>query len=253
MFINSIKKKLSEGKTVIGTFNVCNSSDLVEIAALSGFEFVIIDCEHGPMGAEVSQDLIRAAELRGITPIVRIPNRFESTILHFLDVGAHGIQVPQVNDAQAAKEIISCSKYKPLGSRGLAFPRASDYGLTDASKYTDYANEQTMIITHCENKTCLENLEEICQIPEIDVIFLGPYDMSQSMGVTGQVTHELVENAAKKVLEITKKYGKIAGVYAGNGEVAKRRAEQGFKYIAMGCDTTLYSAKCKEEIEKFKA
>lgn len=251
MIKNKLKRKLNEGIAAIGTFFVCNAPDLVEIAALAGFDFVIIDNEHGPMRSESTQHLIRAAEVRGVTPIVRIPDRLESTILHTIDIGAHGIQVPQVNDANAAKEIIERSKYVPVGKRGLAFPRSADYGMCDINSYTDNANNETLIITHCENKTCLENLEEICQIPEIDVIFLGPYDMSQSMGVTGQVTHELVENAAKRVLEITNKYNKIAGIFAGNGEIAKKRAEQGFKYIAMGMDTTLFSAKCKEEINKF--
>ncbi|WP_313165691.1 aldolase/citrate lyase family protein [Sedimentibacter sp.] len=253
MFENELKKKLKEGKAAIGTFIVCNAPDLVEIAGLAGFDFVIIDNEHGPMRAESTQHMIRAAELRGITPIVRIPDRLESTILHTLDIGAHGIQVPQVNNARAAKEIIERSKYEPMGKRGLAFPKSADYGMSGILNFTGHSNEQTLIITHCENKTCLENLEEICKIPEIDVIFLGPYDMSQSMGVTGQVTHELVENAANKVIELTKKYNKIAGVFAGNGEAAKKRAEQGFQYIAMGMDTTLYSAKCVEEINKFNS
>lgn len=251
MIKNKLKEKLNAGKAAIGTFIVCNAPDLVEIAGLAGFDFVIIDNEHGPMRAESSQHLIRAAEVRGITPIVRIPDRQESTILHTLDIGAHGIQVPQVNDVEAAKEIIERSKYQPVGKRGLAFPRSADYGLCDISNYTDNANKETLIITHCENKICLDNLEEICKIPEIDVIFLGPYDMSQSMGVTGQVTHELVENAAEKVLEVTKRYNKIAGIFAGNGETARKRAEQGFLYIAMGMDTTLFSAKCVEEISKF--
>lgn len=251
MIENKLKRKLLEGKAALGTFMVCNAPDLVEIAGLAGFDFVIIDNEHGPMRAESSQHMIRAAELRGITPIVRIPDRLESTILHILDIGAHGIQVPQVNDADAAKEIVEKSKYQPLGKRGLAFPRSADYGLCDITNYTSAANEETLIITHCENKTCLDNLEDICKIPEIDVIFLGPYDMSQSMGVTGQVTHELVENAAVRVLEITKKYNKIAGIFAGNGEIAKKRAQEGFKYIAIGMDTTLFSAKCLEEINKF--
>ncbi|HCX61772.1 MAG TPA: 4-hydroxy-2-oxovalerate aldolase, partial [Clostridiales bacterium] len=206
MFENKLKKKLKEGKAAIGTFIVCNAPDLVEIAGLAGFDFVIIDNEHGPMRAESTQHMIRAAELRGITPIIRIPDRLESTILHTLDIGAHGIQVPQVNNAQEAKEIIERSKYEPIGKRGLAFPKSADYGMSGISNFTDHSNEQTLIIAHCENKTCLENLEEICKIPEIDVIFLGPYDMSQSMGVTGQVTHELVENAAKKVIEVTRKY-----------------------------------------------
>lgn len=252
MIKNKLKEKLRARETALGTFIVCNAPDLVEIAGLTGFDFVIIDNEHGPMRAESSQHLIRAAEARGITPIVRIPDRLESTILHTLDIGAHGIQVPQVNDAKAAMEIVEKSKYHPTGKRGLAFPRSADYGLCDISAYTGNANEETLIITHCENKTCLENLEEICKIPEIDVIFLGPYDMSQSMGVTGQVTHELVENAARKVLEITKRYNKAAGIFAGNGEVARKRAEQGFKYIAIGMDTVFYSAKCAEEIRKFQ-
>lgn len=251
MFVNKLKNKLKAGEAAIGTFIVSNAPDFVEIAGLAGFDFVIIDNEHGPMRAESSQHMIRAAEVRGITPIVRIPDRLESTILHTLDIGAHGIQVPQVNDYQAAKEIIERSKYEPIGKRGLAFPKSADYGLSCVSNFTEHSNEQTLIITHCENKTCLENLEDICKIPEIDVIFFGPYDMSQSLGVTGQVTHELVENAAKKVLEITKKYNKAAGIFAGNGEVAKKRAAEGFKFIAIGMDITLYSSKCKEEVNKF--
>jgi len=252
VFINELKKKLLDGKSVIGTFITCNAPDLVEICALSGMDFVVIDTEHGPMSAESTQHLIRAADYRGITPIVRIPNRLDSTILHVLDIGAHGIQVPQVNDAQAAKEVVLSSKYEPVGKRGIAFPRSADYGLTDLSKYFDYENNQTMIIVHCENKLGLENLEDICQIPEIDVVFLGPYDMSQSMGVTGQVTHKLVENAAKKVIEVTKKYGKIAGIFVSDGETAKKRQKQGFQYIAMGMDTTLFSSKCIQEIKKFR-
>lgn len=252
MFTNELKKKFARGEAAIGTFMTCNAPDLVEITALAGMDFTIIDTEHGPMTAESTQHLIRAAEHRGITPIVRIPNRLESTILHVLDIGAHGIQVPQVNDAKTAKEIVENSKYKPVGSRGIAFPRSADYGLTDLNKYFDEANRQNMIIAHCENKICLDNLEEICKIPEIDVIFLGPYDMSQSLGITGQVTHELVENAAKKVLEITKKYNKVAGIFVGNGEIAKMREKQGFQYLALGMDTTLFSAKCVQEMKNFR-
>lgn len=252
MVKNHLKRRLAEGKAAVGTFITCNAPDLVEICALTGFDFVVIDLEHGPMSPESAQHLIRAAEFRGISPIIRIPNRFESTILHILDVGAHGIQVPQVNDAQAAQEIIEYSKYSPEGRRGLAFPRSADYGITDLSKYFEHENNETMIITHCENKTCLDNLEAICELPQIDVIFLGPYDMSQSMGVIGNVTHELVENAAKQVLEITARYGKAAGIFAGNGQIARQRAQQGFRYITIGMDTTLYGAKCKQEIDAFK-
>jgi len=253
MVNNRLKKIFAEGKTALGSFISCNAPDLVEVFALTGFDFVVIDNEHGPMGHESSQHLIRAAEFRGITPIVRIPDTMESTILHTLDVGAHGIQVPQVNDPETAQAIVHRSKYYPLGRRGVAFPRSADYGQTDLNKYFEYENSQVMIIAHCENTTCLENLDAICQIPGIDVIFLGPYDMSQSMGITGQVTHPRIQEAAVKVVAAAKKYGKIAGVFAGSGAIAKERAAQGFQYVTVGTETSLLAAKCKQEAEAFRS
>lgn len=253
MVNNRLKKIFAEGGTALGTFVVSNAPDLVEIVGLTGFDFVIVDNEHGPLGHESSQHLIRAAELRGITPIVRIPNYMESTILHTLDIGAHGIQVPQVNDPEIARTIISYSKYHPLGRRGVALPRSADYGLSmDISKYFEHENSQTTVVIHCENTMCLENLDAICQIPGIDVVFFGPYDMSQSMGIPGQITHPRIQEAARKVVETTKKYGKVAGTFTGNGAIAKERAAEGFRYIAIGVDTFLYAAKCKQEIAAFR-
>jgi len=253
MVNNRLRKIFAEGKAALGSFAACNSPDLVEILGIAGFDFIVIDNEHGPMGHESSQHLIRAAELRGMTPIVRVPNAMESTILHTLDVGAHGIQVPQVNDPEIAQAVVNFSKYHPLGKRGVAFPRSADYGLTDLGSYFEYENSQTMIVTHCENVRGLENIEAVCRVPGIDVIFLGPYDMSQSMGITGQVNHPRIEEAAGKVLAAAKKYGKIAGIFVSTGAAARERAAQGFQYITVGMDTTLFAAKCKQEIEAFRS
>lgn len=252
MFTNSLKKMLREGKTAYGIFLACNAPDLAEICGLAGFDFVVIDAEHGPLTTENVLHLIRASEAKQVTPIVRIPNMLESTILHTLDAGAHGIQVPQVNDAAAAASIVKSSKYRPEGDRGIAFPRASDYAINGLSEYFAHANRETMIITHCENKLCLENLEEICKQSDIDVIYFGPYDISQSLGVSGQVTHPLVEEAAEKVLQITAKYGIAAGIYAANGDIARERAQQGFRYITIGMDSVLFGAKCREELAKVR-
>ena len=252
MIQNKLKEQLRCGEAAIGLLAASGSPDMIEIAGLAGFNFVVIDCEHGFIGPESTQNQIRAAELRGITPIVRIPNATESQILHNLDIGAHGIQIPNVNNAQVASDIVTFSKYFPVGRRGIAFPRAADYAMGNLDEYFDHENEQTMIIIHCENKASLENLEEICQIPEIDVVFLGPYDMSQSLGVRGQVTHPKIEEAAQKILDVTKKHNKIAGIYAGGGAAAKVRAKQGFRYILIGIDTVLFGQKCKQEVEAFK-
>ncbi len=251
MVHNWLKQKLKNGESCIGTFLMCDDPDLTELTAIAGFDFAIIDGEHGPLAPETMLAMVRTAELRGMSPIIRIPNHLESSVLHNLDIGAHGIQVPQVNTYEQALAIVGHAKYEPIGHRGVAFPRAADYGFTDLSKYFAYENEQTMIVTHCENKTCLDNLEKICSIPEVDVIFLGPYDMSQSMGVTGQVTHPLVEEAASFVVKTCQKYGKVAGIFCGNGEIARKRAEQGFRYLPIGMDVTLFGAKMKEEYAKF--
>lgn len=251
MINNTLKKDLKNGKKNIGTFVTCNAPDLVEILGLAGFDFIVIDTEHGAMTHESTQHLIRAAELRGITPIVRVPNHEESSILHILDVGAHGIQVPQVNTVDIAQKVIKRSKYAPIGNRGVAFTRSADYGFTDTDNYFDYENQQTLVVVHCENKECLENLEDICKLEDVDVIFLGPYDMSQSLGITGQVHHEKIKEVMKKVLEVTKKYNKAAGIFAGNGSIAREFADMGFQYITIGLDISLFSEKCKQEVSNF--
>lgn len=252
MVNNKIKRMIKEGKVAYGSFLMCDAPDLVEVYALSGFDFLVIDNEHGPLNIQSSQHLIRTCELRGMTPIMRVTNMLESTVLRSLDIGAHGVQVPQVNDKKTAEMLVEYAKYAPRGNRGIAFPRAGDYGMTTPSEYFEIANGETMLITHCENTLCLENLEEICAVPDVDVIFLGPYDMSQSMGIRGQVTHQRIEEAAEYLVKTCRAAGKAAGIFAGNGEAAKKRADQGFQYVTIGMDVTLFANVCRAELAKTK-
>jgi 4-hydroxy-2-oxoheptanedioate aldolase len=252
MVNNKLKKIIAGGGAALGTFVNWEIPDVVEIIALAGFDFIVIDNEHGPLTHASSQNLIRAAELRGITPIVRVPNSFESTILHTLDVGAHGIQVPQVNDAACASAVVSRAKYKPVGSRGVAFPRSADFGMTDLARYFDHENREVLIVTHCENTLCLENLDEICAVPEVDVIFFGPYDMSQSMGITGQVGHSRIQEAAQRVADTARRHGKAAGIFASSGEAAKEMVERGFQYITVGTDTVIFGEACRRITKAFR-
>ncbi len=250
MFYNKLKQTLKDGGTAIGMFITCDSPDIVEVVGLTGFDFIIIDTEHGSLSVETTQNLIRSAELRGITPITRVTEQSETTILRSLDVGAHGIQVPQVNNKSIAEGIVKATKYFPLGNRGLALARASEYGLIDAMEYFEKSNEETLIVAHCENKQGLDNLEEIVKVPEIDVIFLGPFDMSQSLGIPGQIYHPMIEAAAERVLKLSHSSGKAAGIFVSNGEQAKLRIQQGFQYVALGLDITLFASACKNELKK---
>ena len=236
MFKNKLKENLYNGKVCFGTFVASNAPDTVEICGILGFDFVVIDAEHGYTSPETSLSMIRVAEKTGMTPLVRVSENNEALILRTLDVGAQGIHIPQINSVEQAKKAISYIKYSPQGMRGLSFHRACDYGMADINEYMEQENKETLTIFHCENTACLDTLDEIASIEGLDVMIFGPFDMSQSMGIPGQVNHPDVEVAAKKMLDACKKHGKIAGIYCANVAVAKERIEQGYLYIPVGVD-----------------
>lgn len=252
MFQNQLKKKLYQGEAAIGTFMAYSSPEIVEILGISGMDFVVIDCEHGPFSVESTTNLIRAAELRGLTPITRVTCNSETNILRSLDVGAHGIQVPQVNCKEAAQQVISSAKYHPIGKRGVAIPRAIEFGTIDILKAYEEANEQTLVVVHCETEECYQNLDEILAVPEIDVVFLGPFDMSQSLNIPQQFDHPKMIEVTNSVLSKTKAAGKIPGIYAGTAAQAKMRIAQGFQYVAIGMVETVVANSFRAIVEEVK-
>ncbi len=253
MFRNKLKRMLAAGESAVGTFAAINHPDVTELIALAGFDFVIIDCEHGPMDAEASANLIRVAEHYDVTPVARVRENAETVILKHLDVGAHGVQIPQINSGEAAGNAVRWVKYHPMGTRGMAMPRASGFGMFPIAEYMQEANEETLIVAHCENTAGLENLEEVAATPGIDVIFLGPYDMSQSMGIPGQVTHPRIEAAAERVLEICGRFGKAPGIFTGTAEGAAKRRKQGFRYLPIGMETTIIGNAFRDLVKAAKA
>ncbi|MBS6216966.1 MAG: aldolase [Clostridiales bacterium] len=252
MFTNKLKHDLYAGKTCFGTFMCLNSTDVVEIGGLAGFDFVILDCEHGYMSPETTMNLVRAAQVGGTTPITRVTFNGETEILRALDVGAHGVQVPQINTREDAELAVRRAKYHPLGIRGSAMTRSCDYGKTPYMDYIKHENAETLVSVHIENIIGLKNIEEIASVEGVDVLFLGPYDMSQSMGIPGQTDDPRIQEAAEIVLAACKKYGKIPGVYAEFPEIARKRAEQGFQYIPIGMATTLITRAFTDLLHKAK-
>ena len=243
---NELKRKLAAGEVVLGPFFTLNCPDLVEIAALAGFDFCIIDTEHGPGNPESIQHMLRAAELRGMAPIVRVTDPSLTTILRTLDVGAAGIQVPQVNSRSAAEDVVRSAKYFPLGERGACLTRSSRYGfVSGVAEYFNEANEETLVIVHCENKRGLECLGDIASLSGVDVIFVGPYDLSQSFGVPGQIYAPVMVDAVARALAAAKEAGKPAGIFVGSVEEAKARIDQGFTYISFSTDTFIFGEACR--------
>jgi 4-hydroxy-2-oxoheptanedioate aldolase len=249
-----IKSTLKQGHLVIGSFFRLPSPDLVEIFGEAGFDFIIIDQEHGPLSSDVTSNLIRACELVEMAAIVRIPDNLPWLFQHVLDVGAIGVQVPQVNTIMDAERAVQSSKFAPLGRRGVCRNvRAARYSASDRFDYLESSNCNTLIVIHIENKVGVENLNGILNVPGIDVIFIGPYDLSQSLGLPGQVDHLLVRDTMEHVVKLCRSVGVAVGVYADSIESFKKWAGMGVQYIAVGVDTALIYSLTKKMVSELRS
>lgn len=251
MFRNFTKAKIKNGEAVFGTFFSSYSADVAEVLGVAGLDFIVIDCEHGPGSPESIVNSIRAAEASGATPIVRVTENTRTGILRYLDIGAHGILVPQIESAKQTEQVVKYAKYSPQGIRGMAMPRASAWGI-GGNDYTRIANEETLIIVQCENTACLDEIDTVAKVPGLDIIFFGPYDMSQSLGVPGHIKHPLMLDAKKRILSATKKAGIAAGIFVKTVEDARKAQEDGWQLIAMGIDIATLGMVYKNYVEAFK-
>ena len=219
---NNLKEVLKEGKNVFGPFMKFADPAAVEIMGFAGFDFVIIDAEHGPISMQNAQNMIRAAETANITPIIRVANNDEALILRALDIGAQGIEIPQINSKSQAIKAVRSVKYAPQGKRGVCrYVRAANYSSMDKFEYFKSANNETMIIAHIEGVEGINNLDEILSVPGIDVIFIGPYDLSQSLGIPGEVSNPLVTEKMKEVVLKCKENKVSVGTFADDVKTAK--------------------------------
>ncbi|MPM33758.1 5-keto-4-deoxy-D-glucarate aldolase [bioreactor metagenome] len=249
---NNLKARMQRGETVYGMFLNSGSSIAAEIMGLSGFDFILIDSEHGPTGVLENRELIMAAEYRNTAPIVRVPNSSSDTILRMLDVGAHGILVPRVNTREEAEKVAKACRYYPRGTRGVAGTRASDYGFTPLSYYFPLANERTLVGVQCEDIACLPELEEIAATDGVDMVFVGPYDLSSSMGALGQVSYQDIKDVVDRVIDVTRRHGKLSGIFTKDPAEAKQYAKMGIDFIVVGTDIQSFAGACREVISSLK-
>jgi 4-hydroxy-2-oxoheptanedioate aldolase len=187
MRTNTTKAKLAEGKVVYGAIVSRYAPDIVEIFGVINYDFVMIDCEHGPMNLDQVEHMVRAAEVFGITPIARIPDHDDATILRFLDRGVQGLIIPHVNNKEEAESVTKAARYYPEGHRGAASSgRAHDYGTAGTrEESSSWVNSQVMVIPMVEETQAVENLDAILKVPGIDVIHVAASDLGQSMGNPG--------------------------------------------------------------------
>lgn len=250
---SSVKDRLKNHETVFGTFYKLNSPIATEMLGWAGFDFIVVDCEHSPIGYESTENIIRTAENVGLSTIVRVPSAAEEHIFHALDSGAVGVQIPNLTSVEQFRESVSACKYFPAGTRGLSRgTRNAMFGLwNEAEKpYVQAANDKSLVVVHIENKEMAERVEEICQIPEIDVVFVGPADMSQSLGIPGKSKDPRVVEIALHVIETAERYGKAGGIAAGKDNM-DMYIQHGARYIMYSSDAALFAGALKNAVSLF--
>ena len=240
---NAVKAKLKSGETVWGCFVRYPDAGLVEVLGYQPWDFIVFDGEHGLLEPRDCEHMVRAAELREVTPIVRVPTNQPHHILRLMDTGAQGLHVPWVNSASEADAAVRSVKYHPRGQRGLAGVRAADYGQAGSlADYTQRANAETLVVVHIETAEAVERAGEIAAVDGVDVVFIGPTDLSQSLGVPGQPQHPTVQAAMEKIVQAVSQTTATLGIMVPNAAAARQWRERGARYIAIGMENLLAPA-----------
>lgn len=227
---------------------------LPAIMAAAGAEFGLFDMEHTGASQETMKSLIAGCRGINVAPIVRVPRGEYHFIARALDIGAHGIMVPMVGSAEEAAHIADCAHYPPVGHRGAAFGVAhDDYRAADPATAMARAAARTLMIAQIETVEGLDSVEAIAATPNIDVIWLGHFDLTNFMGIPGQFQHPDYLAAVRRIAAAAKAHGKVAGILAMNDAWAQEYWRHGYRMLAYGLDHMLFQAALKAGLEKMRA
>ncbi len=229
---NHLLEKLNRGSAILGTWVMMPSIVSVDVIASTGVDFLIIDREHGPISFETAQDMAIACESRGVSPIMRVGNIERSFIQNALDIGMHGIQVPNVDTKKDAQDVIKFAKYPPVGDRGFSpFTRAGDYSIHNSKKLTRISNNKTAIILNIEGNDAVNNFDEILEVEGADIYFVGLFDLSKALGIPGDVSNPIVIDTLRRIIEKANKSGKYIGTIATTKDKMIQFLDMGVKYM----------------------
>jgi 2-dehydro-3-deoxyglucarate aldolase/4-hydroxy-2-oxoheptanedioate aldolase len=250
MKTNPVKLKVLNGGVSIGTFMFeFNTTGIARIAAQAGAEFAVFDMEHSGWSVETIRMLLATTPMQEIVPLVRVPTTEYDFIARVLDVGAMGIMVPMVESAAQASLIASSAKYPPVGRRGAAFGVShDDYAGGDIVAKMNSGNNEGLVIAQIETATGVRHVDEIAAVPGIDVLWIGHYDLSISMGIPGQFDNPQFLDAVARVLDACRRHGKVPGMMCGDIAGGKKLLDQGFRMIAYGGDLWLYQTAVREGV-----
>jgi len=251
----SLKKKLKDGYVTLGGWAMIGHPASVEIMARSGFDWVAIDLEHSATDMARAEDMIRAADCGGAPALVRLTSNNADQIKRVMDAGATGIIVPMVETPEDAAAAVAALYYPPKGKRGVGLARNTKYGAPDGFKdYQKWLDKEAVCIVQIEHIDAVKNAEAILSVDGVDGYMLGPYDLSASMGLAGDLDHPDVLAAMDKVREIAGRLGKPGGLHVVEPDEKrlKEAAESGFTFIAYSIDTRIIDTVCRAGVKAVK-
>ena len=245
----NFREILGGGEVLCGTMVTIASSEVVEVLAQIGFDWLFIDSEHSPLSAKAVRDIIQAA---GGTPcLVRIASKEKVQIQQALDVGAAGIIVPSVNNAEEAQHVVECAKYPPKGSRGIGLSRANTYGLR-FNEYLEKANQELAVVIQAEHIEAVNNIETICSVEGIDGIFVGPYDLSASLNKTGLLDDKEVISAIEHVRDVCLQKKMPLGFFGVHANDVAEKVAEGFTLLCSGLDISFMTAAAQDTLARLR-
>jgi 2-dehydro-3-deoxyglucarate aldolase/4-hydroxy-2-oxoheptanedioate aldolase len=239
---NRFNQVLAEGRVPVGHMVLeFGTRGMPQIVEAAGVDFVVVDMEHSGFTAADIADLMTGFRLTSVAPFVRIPEIQYHFIARSLDAGALGIMVPNVKSAAEARAVVNAAKYAPLGKRGVAIGTANtDFKSVNPEEFLSYANENTTVICQIESQEGLDNLEGIASTPGINVLWVGHFDLSHSLGIAGQFRHPRFLDALKRVVDVAHRRGLGAAIQPRSLAQAQEWMAMGFNVISYGADLTVY-------------
>jgi 2-dehydro-3-deoxyglucarate aldolase len=235
---NEVKQMLMRGETAYGTWVTIGNPEIAEILANAGFDWLVFDTEHAPLSLETIEWMMQATAASRIVPFVRVARNDMVMIKRALDIGAYGVVVPLVNNKEDAERAVSYARYPPRGVRGVGPRRCSAYGIR-ANEYFEWAEKEIMTIIQIETGEAVENIENMLTVDGVDAVFLGPTDLSTSLGVRGKLDHPKFTEALERVVKAASACGVPAGIMAYTAEQAHEARQRGFKIISLASDFRL--------------
>lgn len=233
---NPLREKLYSGKTSLGTWVTIGSPDVTDTLKQLNFDWFVLDMEHSYYSIETARNLMLSLTDSKVMPLLRVGENDQYLIKRALDIGSYGVLVPLVNTREEAEKAVNYSKYPPLGTRGVGPVRAAAYG-NNLRDYISTANEEIIVGVQIETMIAVSNAEAIIETKGVDLAFVGPSDLTMSMGLGTDRGNAKVADTMRSIVKSCEKLGKVPGTLAATPEEAKKWQELGFKFIALGSDS----------------